>query len=369
MSGTDRNWMQDDLGPAKVLFARLVTGADAVVVVDNVALGPAIGGVRMAAGVTAAEVARLARAMTLKNAAAGLPHGGGKAGIVLPAESAAADRERAMRAFARAIEHLVEYIPGPDMGTDETSMAFVHDEIGRCVGLPAVLGGIPLDQLGATGYGLGVCAQALEEGKVLELPDARVVVQGFGAVGRHAALALNGRGARVIAVSDRGGATYDPSGIDVAALAGYSADQRGVAGFPEGRPLPRDEILGLDCDILLPAAQADVFTAANAAGVRARVVLQGANIPATAEAEAVFHRRGVVSVPDIIANAGGVICAAAEYRGDTRVRAFAEIEDKIRENTAEMLDRARGGESTLRAAANEMAFARLRQAAGYRRTF
>ena len=146
------SWAVDDLGPAMVAFLRPCAGVQAVVVIDNTAAGPAIGGVRMRPGITAAEVARLARAMTVKNMLAGLPHGGGKAGIAAPG-LAPADHERVMRAFARAMQQLTDYIPGPDMGTSETSMAYIRDEIGRAVGLPSVLGGVPLDELGATGFG------------------------------------------------------------------------------------------------------------------------------------------------------------------------------------------------------------------------
>lgn len=363
------NWAADELGPAKVVLLRLCTGIDAVVVVDNVALGPAIGGVRMRPDVTAGEVARLARAMTVKNAVAGLAHGGGKAGIAAPPGSARTDHERVMRAFARAIGQLTDYIPGPDMGTDETSMAYVHDEIGRAVGLPGVLGGIPLDELGATGFGLGVCAQVLSEAKVVELAGARVVMQGFGAVGSNAARALCARGATVIAVSDSSGATWNPAGLDVAALAAHKQASGPVAGFAGGTPVPRDDVLGLDCEILVPAAQPDAVTADNSAKISARVVLPGANIAVTREAEAELASRGVLCVPDVVANAGGVICAAAEYRGAGRGGAFAEIEQKIRDSTSELLDRIRRGTLTPRAAAEQMAAGRLRKAVGLRRKF
>lgn len=362
-------WPQDDLGPAKVVFLHLIDDVDAVVVIDNVALGPAIGGVRMTrrGDLPATEVARLARAMTLKNAAAGLPHGGGKSGIAVRTILDANGRDRVMRAFARAIEDLVDYIPGPDMGTDETAMAVVHDEIGRCVGLPAVLGGIPLDELGATGYGIAVCAEALEDAKVLTLAGATVIVQGFGAVGGHAARFLRQRGALVIAVSDRQGATYDPAGLDIDALLDFTRAGNTVGDFPHGAPMPRDDILKLDCDIMVPAAQPDVFTAADARTTQAKVILQGANIPATAEAEIEFHRRGILSVPDIIANAGGVICASVEYHGGTRTQAFAQIEEKIYANTTELLDRTRDSELTPREAATAMATHRVHQAQSYRR--
>ena len=337
-------------------------------VVDNVALGPAIGGVRMRPDITAGEVARLARAMTVKNALAGLPHGGGKAGIAAPG-LAAADHERLMRAFARAIEQLTDYTPGPDMGTSETSMAYVHDEIGRAVGLPAVLGGVPLDELGATGFGLAVCADVLSEAKMLELGDARVVIQGFGAVGWHAARLLAERDAKIIAVSDSRGATWNPGGLDVTALRAHKISVGPVAGFPGGTAVPRDDIIGFDCELLVPAAQPDVVTTDNAAKISARVILEGANIPITVQAEAQLAERGVLCVPDVVANAGGVICAAAEYRGTGHAEAFSEIREKIRDSTAELLDRLRRAPMTPRAAAAQMASERLRRAAALRRKF
>jgi glutamate dehydrogenase/leucine dehydrogenase len=366
MEQAHAGWVSDELGPAVVAFLRPCAGVEAVVVVDNVALGPAIGGVRMRPDITPGEVARLARAMTVKNALAGLPHGGGKAGIAAPG-LAAASHERVMRAFARAIGQLTDYIPGPDMGTSETSMAYVHDEIGRAVGLPSVLGGVPLDELGATGFGLAVCADVLSEAKLLDLGGARVVVQGFGAVGWHAARLLAERGAAIIAVSDSRGASWNPGGLDVAALRAHKLSVGQVAEFPGGTAVPRDDIIGLDCELLVPAAQPDVVTTDNAAKISARVILEGANIPIAAEAEAQLAERGVLCVPDVVANAGGVICGAAEYRGAGHAEAFAEIREKIRDSTAELLDRLQRGTLTPRAAADQIAHERLRRALALRR--
>ena len=368
MDEVQAGWVADDLGPALVTFVRPCAGVQAVVVVDNVALGPAIGGVRMRPGVTAGEVARLARAMTVKNALAGLPHGGGKAGIVAPGRPPA-DHERVMRAFARAIERLTEYIPGPDMGTTETSMAYVHDEIGRAVGLPRVLGGVPLDELGATGFGLAVCADVLAEARLLDLGGARVIIQGFGSVGGHAARLLAERGATIIAASDIDGATWNADGLDAAALSMHKQTSGSVAGFPGGTQVPRDDIIGFDCELFIPAAQPDVVTADNAGKISARVILEGANIPITAEAEAQLAERGVLCIPDVVANAGGVICAAAEYRGAGHTEAFADITEKIRDTTAELLDRIRHCGLSPRAAAGQMAQERLHQAIALRRRF
>lgn len=358
----------DELGPVKTVLIRDPReGLEAVVVVDNVACGPAIGGIRMASDVTLDEVARLARAMTLKNAAAGLPHGGGKAGIVADPLLPAANKERLVRAFGRAIRGLDEYIPGPDMGTDERCMAYLHDEMGRAVGLPRVLGGIPLDEIGATGFGLACCAEVAASHAGVALRGARVVVQGFGAVGQHGARFLAERGTVVVAAADSGGAVANPDGLDLAALIAFKKERRSVRDFPGGRPLASDDLVAVDCDIWIPAARPDVLRADNAERLRARLVLQGANVPATAEAEARMHSRGIVSVPDFIANAGGVICAAVEYRRGGQAEAFEVIADKIRDNTRTVLERSRQAGILPRAAADELARQRIEEAASYRR--
>jgi glutamate dehydrogenase (NAD(P)+) len=278
-----------------------------------------------------------------------------------------AAQQRLVRSFARAIGTLTDYIPGPDMGTDEACMGWIHDEIGRAVGLPAVLGGIPLDQIGATGLGLAACAQAVEEAGYLRLAGARVAVQGFGAVGGHAARCLAERGAVLVAASDAAGAVVNPDGLDVAGLAACKVEGGSVAAFPGGSPIPRDDLLGVDCDLLVPAARPDVLTAANAELVRARVVLEGANLPATAEAERLLHKRGVLVVPDIIANAGGVICATVEHRAGTQAQALALVQDKVGANTTEVLHQVRELGILPREAAEELARARIAEATGYRR--
>ena len=358
----------DDFGPSRVLFIREPdVGLDAIVVVDDTACGPAIGGVRMAVDVTADEVARLARAMTLKNAAAGLAHGGGKAGIVGDPRMPAAQKMCLVRAFARAIRGLVEYIPGPDMGTDEACMAHLHDEIGRAVGLPRVLGGIPLDTIGATGFGLAIAGEVAAEPAGIRLAGARVAIQGFGAVGYHAARFLVARGAVLVAASDSRGAVADPAGLDVEALAAVKRRGGSLRDVTGGRALDRDDVVAVDCDVWVPAARPDVLTAANVGRLRAKLVLQGANIPATAEAEAVMHARGIVSVPDFIANAGGVICAAVEYHGGTETQALATIEERIRANTRAVLEESARTGVAPRGAAEAIARARVREAHAYRR--
>lgn len=358
----------DELGPAKVVhLTERRTGLEAVLVVDNVAAGPAIGGTRMAPDVTAAECFGLARAMTLKNAAAGLPHGGAKSVIRADPRQPIADKERLVRAFAGAIADLTDYIPGPDMGTDEVAMGWIRDEIGRAVGLPAELGGIPLDELGATGFGLATAIEVAAPLVDLDLDGARVVVQGFGAVGFHAARFLAERGARLVGASDSSGAVVDPAGLDVDALRATKQEGRGLAEHPGGEHLDRDDLVGVDCDIWIPAARPDAIRADNVDLLKARLVAQGANLGVTREAEGMLHARGVLSLPDFIANAGGVICAAVEYHGGTRTQAFATIEERIRTNVAEVLGRVTSEGSLPMAAAHDLAEQRVRRAMATRR--
>ena len=321
----------DALGPAKVIHVYEPTlGLKATLVVDNVACGAAIGGLRMAPDVSTLECIRLARAMTLKNAAAGLPHGGGKSVLYSDPRLPRDQKERLIRAFAHALRNERDYIFGPDMGTDEACMAWINDEIGRAVGLPAALGGIPLDEIGATGWGLRQAAEVAAPYCGLDLRGARVVIQGFGAVGKHAARFLVECGAVLVAASDSQGTIYNPQGLAVAELIALKEAKRAVSNYADGRRLDRDAVLDVECDIWIPAARPDVIREDNADRLKTRLVLQGANIPFTVQAEAMLYGRGVIVVPDFVVNAGGVICAAMEYRGTTQAAAFAAIKEKIR---------------------------------------
>ena len=228
----------DDLGPAKVIHVfEPSVGLKAVLVVDNVATGPAIGGVRMAPDVSTEECFRLARAMTLKNAAAGLPHGGGKIVLYGDPRMPRGDKERLIRALAGSLRTAEEYIFAPDMGTDEESMAWIKDEIGRVVGLPRELGGIPLDEIGATGFGLTQVAEVALGYCDFELQGARLVVQGFGAVGKHAAKFLTDQGAVLVGVADSRGTIEDPEGLDVDRLIELKRAGKSVTDFGVGRSL------------------------------------------------------------------------------------------------------------------------------------
>lgn len=361
----------DDFGPEKIVYIyEPRCGLRGIVVIDNSSIGPAIGGIRMTPTVNTEEVFRLARAMTWKNALAGIPHGGGKAGIIADPRSMTIEKkETLIRQFARGFENLNQYIPGPDMGTDETCMAWVRDEIRRSVGLSTVLGGIPLDQVGATGFGLAVSAEAAEDVLDFKLRGSRVCVQGFGNVGQHAAryLVNEKRGAVLVAATDLDGTIYNPDGLDVETLCEHMQNGEGITAYEDGKVLDRDAFLGIDCEIFVPAAQPDVITVDNADQLKCKLILQGANIPATVEAERVLHQRGIISVPDFVANAGGVICGSVEYRGGTKSTAFTEIEEKIKENTRDVLKLSIDKKMVPRSAALQLAQERVEEAMSYRR--
>ncbi len=356
----------DELGPAKIIhITERRTGLRAIVVVDNVAAGPAIGGLRMAPDTTTDICFRLARAMTLKNAMAGLRHGGGKSCIVADPSMPVADKERMIRSFAGAIRTLDDYIPGPDMGTDETAMAWVLDEIGRAVGLPAEIGGLPLDQLGVTGFGVAAAAEVAASRAGIELDGARIAVQGYGNVGRPAARLLAEKGCILVATSDSRGGIADRNGLSPDDLDGLKAASRSVIDHP-GERVDRD-LVGVECDIWIPAAGPDVVRSDNVDKLQAAVVVQGANIAVTADAEARLHERGVLSIPDFVANAGGVICGAVEYAKGSRTQAFELTGKRIRDNTSATLDRSdESGQSPLDVA-TVMARERVRAAMALRR--
>ncbi len=355
----------DEFGPEKIIHIyEPKSKLKAIVVIDNLSLGPSLGGCRMAPDVTTKEVFRLARAMTFKNALNGIPHGGGKSGII--ADSKTGNKETIIREFAQAIKDLRDYIPGPDMGTDETCMAYIQDEIKRAVGLPKVIGGIPLDELGMTGYGLAVSADVACETLNLPLSGAQVVIQGYGNVGRAAAKFLAERDAKVVATCNSKGAIFNPKGLDLNRLNEYIENNHSVQNPDLGKLISNAELLEIESDIFIPAARPDVFNESNQELLKTRLVLEGANIPITAGAAKSIHDRGIAIVPDVIANSGGVICAATEYQRMAEAQAFERVKASISRNTAEVLKRVRENNQYPHDAAKEMARERLAQAMSYR---
>ena len=305
--------------------------------------------------------------MTWKNAAARLAHGGGKSVIFGDPHMTLEQKEQVVRAFADAIGDFTDYVPGPDMGTDELCMGWIKDETGRAAGLPAAIGGIPIDEIGATGFGLAACVDVARTFIGLELKGARIAVQGFGAVGKHAARFLAEKGAVLVAASDTSGTLIDPSGLDVAALIALKDKGYSLRDYPYGKKLDGDAILDVECDIWIPAARPDIVHAGNVTRLKARLVPQGANIPCTPEAEAALHKRGILTVPDIIANAGGVIGGAVEYQGFTERTAFEYIDERIRTNTRLVIEESQKSGKIPRQAALALAEQRLHAAMRTRR--
>ena len=291
----------------------------------NLTRGPAKGGIRYHPDTDIDEVRALALWMTIKCAIVNIPFGGAKGGVVCdPAQMSLRELEDLTRRYTSEIAILLgpdKDIPAPDMGTNGQTMAWIMDTYSQEAGhtVPAVVTGKPLaiggseGRVEATGRGVVTVAREALLASGGQLPGSRVVVQGFGNVGSAAASLFYRSGAQVIAVSDVGGAIYNPAGIDILALLAYQARTKTVVGFPGADPLPTDALLGLPCDLLVPAALQNQITARNAAEVKARFVIEGANGPTTTQADRILHENGVVVVPDVLANAGGVTVSYFEW--------------------------------------------------------
>ena len=353
----------DKIGPEKVVhFYHPKLQIKAILVVDNTALGPAIGGIRVAADITTNEVFRLARAMTFKNSAAGIAYGGGKAAI--KGSPDIENKEDVIRTFAKMLRIHEDYIPGPDMGTDEHCMAIIQDEIGRAIGLHKELGGIPLDEIGVTGFGAVEAAEVAAEHMGMELAGARVAIEGFGAVGQACFRSLASKGAKVVAVSDIDGAIYNPEGLMFEEMVQYDSKTKVVSklwnrAYTGGERISDMELFALDVDVLIPGARPDVITMDNARDVKARLVVEAANIPTSMDAQRYLAERDTVVVPDFIANAGGVIAGAMELRRGTIEESFEAVRKQIRSNVHEIFEIADAEHLNPRQAAEQMALRRV----------
>ncbi|MDG6908147.1 MAG: Glu/Leu/Phe/Val dehydrogenase [Nitrososphaerota archaeon] len=357
--------IMDEIGPQKVIHLHEPeTSMKAIIVVDNAAAGPSIGGVRMVQDVTTSEIIRLARAMTYKNAMAGLPHGGGKSGII--ADSKSENKNQIIRTFARAIRNIEDYIPGPDIGTDESSMAIIYDEISRAVGLPRELGGIPLDEMGATAHGIVECVDVARGYINLDLNGASLTVEGFGNVGRPTAELLAEKGVKLVAASDSKGTIHDPDGLKIEELIRVKRVTGSVTNYKNGKVLKAEDLPGIETDIFVPAARPDTISERNVSMLKAKLVIEGANIPVTEKAEKLLHDRGVLVVPDFVANAGGVIAASVEYHGGIETDAINRISGTISRNTKEILDEVYDKRTYPRNAAVRIAKERVVRAMKYR---
>ncbi|MEM4389600.1 MAG: Glu/Leu/Phe/Val dehydrogenase [Candidatus Micrarchaeia archaeon] len=353
----------DEWGPELVIQTyHQPTGVQGILVIDNTALGPGKGGIRLVPNVTVDEVRRLARTMTWKNALAELPWGGAKAGIVYNPKL---EKAIHLRAFARRIRHLVPslYIAGPDMNCGESEMAVFAEEIGTpkaATGKPAAMGGLP-HELGSTGFGVAKATLVALEHERIKPQDASIAIEGFGNVGTFTAKFLAEAGCRIVAVSDSKGAIYDERGLDVTKLLEVKHAQGTVTKYPEGKVLPTRDLFALPVTVLIPGARPDVITEANYQSVRAPIIVEAANIPISPDIEARLAReKGTLIIPDFVANAGGVISSYCEWMGWDQKKMFQVVEEKIVKNTRLVLQRMRGRDA--RAAAERIASERVRAA-------
>jgi len=290
---------------------------------DN-ARGPMKGGIRYHHEVDPDEVNALAALMTWKTAVVNLPYGGAKGGIACdPSKLSEGELQRLTRAFVQKLHDVIgpqTDIPAPDMGTSAQTMGWIVDEYAKFHGwAPGVVTGKPIELGGslgrdaATGRGLLFAMQCLFEDAGRTVADFTYAIQGMGNVGSWAARLIAAQGGKIVAASDVSGAIRNPAGLDVPALYEYIAANKKLLGFPGGEAFPADNLLFEPCDVLIPAALGGVLTGANAHEVRARYVIEGANHPADPDADEIFARKGIVLLPDIYANAGGVTVSYFEW--------------------------------------------------------
>jgi glutamate dehydrogenase (NAD(P)+) len=294
-------------------------------VTHNIARGPSKGGIRYHPDVTLDEVKALSMWMTWKCALAGIPFGGAKGGVVCnPKQLSRGELERMTRRFTTEIINEIgpeKDIPAPDVGTDGNVMAWIfdtysmnkgHSVLGVVTGKPLTIGG-SLGREEATARGALFCIREAAAKKDLRIDGMTVAVQGFGNVGSYLAKFLAEDGAKVIAISDSVTALHNPNGIDVQAAIAHKAESGSLSGLKGAEEITNDELLLLDCDVLAPCALEQVITEANAAQVKARVVCEGANGPVTPAADEILEDKGILILPDILANAGGVVVSYFEW--------------------------------------------------------
>jgi glutamate dehydrogenase (NAD(P)+) len=294
-------------------------------VVHNVARGPSKGGLRYHPGVTLEETKALAMWMTWKCALMGLPFGGAKGGVVCdPKQLTVTELERMTRRYTTEIINQIGPevdIPAPDVGTSAREMAWIFDTfsmnkgysvLGVVTGKPLQVGG-SLGRVEATARGAAFCVREALRKRDLRVADRRVAVQGFGNVGRNLARILAEDGATIVGVSDSVGGIYKPSGIDVDAVTAHKQETGSVQGLEGSEDISNDELLLLECDVLAPCALEQVITRDNADRIRAGIVCEGANGPVTPDADRILDDRGILVLPDVLANAGGVVVSYFEW--------------------------------------------------------
>ena len=316
----------------------------------NTIRGPAKGGIRFHPDVTLDETKALATWMTLKSAVVNIPYGGAKGGVACnPKELSQGELERLTRRYASEIAHIIgpeRDIPAPDVGTTPQVMAWIMDTysmikgysvLGVVTGKPLSIGG-SLGRFEATGRGCVISIKNSAKHLGINLDGATAAVQGFGNVGSVTAILLAREGCKVIAVSDTKGGIYNPGGLDVQGALQHKKSTGSVVGFPGSDTITNPELLALECDILVPAALEDSINAGNASSIKAKMIVEGANGPTTSEADRILCDNGQFVVPDILANAGGVVVSYFEWVQG--LQSFFWSEDEVNRQLEAVMDRA-----------------------------
>jgi glutamate dehydrogenase (NAD(P)+) len=314
----------------------------------SIARGPAKGGIRYHPDVNLDEVKALAMWMTWKCALVGIPYGGAKGGVrVQPWGLSLGELERLTRRYASEILPFIgpeKDVPAPDMNTDERVMAWIMDTYSMNQGysVPGVVTGKPVSIGGSQGRAgatsRGVLYSALSAMELLDMPieGTRVAIQGFGKVGGFAAQVFHDAGFNIVGVSDYKGGVYNARGLNPTALMRYKDEAQTVAGFPGADAITNEELIELDCDVLVPAAIEDQITAQNADHIKARLIVEGANGPTTPEADHSLAARGVYIVPDVLANSGGVTVSYFEWVQD--IQAYFWSEDQVNRQLRDLMN-------------------------------
>lgn len=315
-------------------------GMRGFLVIDNLLRGPGKGGIRMTSSVTREEIIRLARTMTWKNALLDIPFGGAKAGIIW--EGGKDELKKSyVQSFAKALSLFMpsKYIAGPDVNTGEREMGWLVEAVKNkkaATGKPKALGGLP-HELGSTGFGVAHATRITAELMGIKIEDTRVAIEGFGNVGMFAFKFLKDFGARIVALSDSRGTAYLEDGFEERRLIELKRSGRSVADYPGARSLSHDQIFSLPVDILIPASVTDVINSKNKRSIKAKIIIEGANIPMQESVEAELWGRGIFVLPDIVANAGGVLSSYAEILGYGEGKMFAFVREKIEKIVREII--------------------------------
>lgn len=356
----------DDFGPEKIyeVYEPRI-GMHGFLVIDNTALGPGKGGIRMTPTVSVEEVSKLARAMTWKNSIAELPFGGAKAGIIADSKVLTAEQKKAIvESFSRALKPVCPslYIAGPDMYIAEEEMAQfakANGDMKSCTGKPASLGGIP-HELGSTGFGVFHATKVAADFMGMNLNGVTVAIEGFGNVGTFVMKHMEEHGAKVVCTSDSKGTIYNKDGLDYEKMMKVKQETGSVINYKPGKVLSNKDVIGTDAEILVTAAIPDLITENDMNKIKAKLIVEGSNIPMTPAIEAALQKKGIMIIPDFVANAGGVISSYVEYKGGTAKEMFKIVEERIVKNTKVVLEHAKSERKTTRDAALEIAEMRVR---------